>query len=92
MLEVLEFIALLYNVLLWTLIVLLVFWVLPSMALLTRDEFFSKQHSSTKPEPYHGRHWRDPQDYHMKMYVVAFVNRHREGRGGILSHRRLSHG
>lgn len=94
MLEILEFIALLYKVLLWTLIVLLVFWVLPSMALLTRDEFFRKQRSfvKSKPEAYQGRHWRDPQDYAKKMYIIAFVNRHRESRGGVLSHRRLSHG
>lgn len=94
MLDVLEFIALLFKVLLWTLIVLFIFWVLPAMVLLTGEEFFGAQRPAIQPKPerYQGRHWRDPQDYKKKMYIIAFVNRHREDRGGILSHRRLSHG
>ncbi len=91
MLDFLEFIALLFQILKWILIGLFLFWVLPAMTVLLHDEPITRKSVKVKVEPYQGRHWRDPQDYKKKMYIIAFVNRYREDRGGVLSHRRISH-
>jgi hypothetical protein len=86
--EFLGFMVGLLTAIKWALLFLFVFWVLPAMFLHACEEFGKRVISDPVPV-YQGRHWRDPQDYEKKMYVISFVNRRRQTYGDIRSHRRV---